>query len=256
MATTTKQASGIDMTAFAEQLMSTIATLTPPAASVPPSRPSILVRVSRREISQAEADGIGLTDRQQGAYARLTHGELSQGQLFGTVLDSSAMTVNGVEYLQGELTDLRTRLPMSNDKDAAVQKIYAILSSIDLSYHRQLDGKPSPEGSISFAVRVTADSFKIMEAINDGEYEPVPFGNIVIGFPEPVPSNREIPNFTKEAADLKRKAKATDNQARNASRLSRRAAATGASPTDLANNIDAVIASQVPESAALATSDY
>lgn len=187
----------------------------------PAQRPSILVRVSRRTLTEKELDSVSLPEKQEGILAKISHSELSQNVLITTVIDNTAMTIQDVEFNKASLADYRFRLPMTNSVNCS--KIYSILADLDMSYHAQENGKPKEGGAISFAVLIEADSFDLEKAINDGKFEVVAEGNVSIGFPQAIPSTTKIDLKSElEAAKASRlEQAATSSSLREARRTSR-----------------------------------
>lgn len=172
------------------QLATAIKQLEKTEAAAVPTRPQILVRVSRRVITEKELENIGAADKANGIIAKISHSELSQSRLITTVVDSADMSIQDVPFSKGELADYRCILPLS---DTSVNNpIIKILADLDMSFHAMKDGQAVDGGGISFALAVEADYFDIEEAINDGKMEVVPYGNIKISAPQALPSSRKV----------------------------------------------------------------
>ena len=159
-------------------------------AAAAPQRPQILVRVSRRVITEKELENVGAADKATGLIAKIAHSELSQNRLITTVVDSAEMLIQDESFSKGDLADFRCILPLSDS--TANNPIIKILADLDMSFHAMKDGAPVEGGGISFALAVEADYFDIEEAIIDGKMEVVPYGNIKISSPQALPSSRKL----------------------------------------------------------------
>jgi hypothetical protein len=171
-------------TVSAKAAADAIVAATPPA---PAEFPSLLVRISARQISDKELENFSIEDIGAGKLARLRHSEMAQGFLFGTIEGSDALTLaNGLEVPANALAGLTIKLPLIDHP--TIKHSVNILADIFMEYHKQLDGAPMPGGSISFAVTVKASGYKLGTSINDGSTQVEMLGNVELSGPMALPS--------------------------------------------------------------------
>lgn len=232
------------------QLATAIKQLEKAEAAAAPQRPQILVRVSRRVITEKELENVGAADKANGLIARIAHSELSQNRLITTVVDSAEMLIQDQSFSKGDLADFRCILPLSDT--TANNPIIKILADLDMSFHAMKDGAPVEGGGISFALAVEADYFDIEEAILDGKMEVVPYGNIKISAPQALPSSRKLDLKAKMAEVKASKAKQANEAAsiRDANRRNRIG-----NTTALVNSVLQDAAANVPSMEELVTAD-
>jgi hypothetical protein len=209
-ATTTATAITFD-TDTVVQLASALKQLETAQAAAAPQRPQILVRVSRRVITEKELENVSALDKANGLIAKIAHSELSQNRLITTVVDSDDMVIQDEHFVKGDLADFRCILPLADA--TANNPIIKILADLDMSFHAMKDGAPVEGGGISFALAVEADYFDIEEAILDGKMEVVPYGNIKISAPQALPSSRKVDLKAKMAEVKASKAKQANEAA-------------------------------------------
>jgi hypothetical protein len=250
-ATTTATAITFD-TDTVVQLASALKQLETAQAAAAPQRPQILVRVSRRVITEKELENVGAADKANGIIAKISHSELSQNRLITTVVDSSEMSIQDVVFTKGDLADYRCIIPMT---DTSINNpIIKILADIDMSFHAMKDGQALDGGGISFAVAVEADYFDIEEAVLDGKMEVVPYGNIKISAPQALPSSRKLDLKAKMAEVKASKAKqaAEASTIRDTNRRNRLGTTTDA----IVNSaLQDAAAANIPSMEELATAD-
>jgi hypothetical protein len=152
--TTTASAISFDADTIA-QLATAIKQVETAQAAAAPQRPQILVRVSRRVITEKELENVGAADKANGLIAKIAHSELSQNRLITTVVDSAEMLIQDESFSKGDLADFRCILPLSDT--TANNPIIKILADLDMSFHAMKDGAPVEGGGISFALAVEAD---------------------------------------------------------------------------------------------------
>ena len=206
--TTTTTASAISFD-DAIQVAKAIKHLEQEEAAATPTRPQIMVRVSRRVITEKELEAVSAVDKQNGVIAKISHSELSQNRLITTVVDNSDTEIQGIPFAKGKLAEYRSVLHL--DDVSVANPIIKILSDLDMAFHAMKDGQPQEGGGIAFAVTVEADSFDLRRALNDSKLQVVPSGNIKISPPHAWPDAVEIDLKSElEAAEAERLAQKAD----------------------------------------------
>ncbi len=238
--TTTASAISFDADTIA-QLATAIKQVEKAEASAAPQRPQILVRVSRRVITEKELEAVSANDKQNGVIARISHSELAQNRLITTVVDNSDTEIQGIPFAKGKLADYRCVLHLEDA--SAKNPIVRVLADLDdMPFHAMKDGQPVEGGGVAFALTVEADSFDLRRALNDSKLQVVPIGNVKISPPHALPDAVEIDLKSElEAAEAERLAQKADAAARReATRRSRLGlvdkAAASVANTDMSMN--------------------
>jgi hypothetical protein len=234
------------------QLATAIKQLEKAEAAAAPQRPQILVRVSRRVITEKELEAVSAVDKQNGVIAKISHSELAQNRLITTVVDNSETEIQGVPFAKGKLADYRCVLHLEDA--SAKNPIVRVLADLDdMPFHAMKDGQPVEGGGIAFAVTVEADSFDLRRALNDSKLQVVPIGNIKISPPHALPDAVEIDLKSElEAAETERLAQKADAaQRRELTRRKRLDTTTDA----IVNSVLQDAAANIPSMEELATAD-
>lgn len=249
--TSTTTASAISFDAdTVVQLATAIKQLEKAEAAAAPTRPQIMVRVSRRVITEKELEAVSAADKQNGVIAKISHSELSQNRLITTVVDNSDTEIQGIPFAKSKLADYRCVLHL--DDVSVANPIIKILADIDMAFHAMKDGQPLDGGGIAFAVTIEADSFDLRRAVNDSKLQVVPIGNIKISPPHALPDAVEIDLKSElEAAEAERLAQKADAASRREVTRRNRLGNT----TALVNSVLQDAAANVPSMEELVTAD-